>query len=102
VSRRAAAATRKAEALAIAEHVLGTLSDKSYADLVAAYLNQPTSSEVVGESGVAYHLQIQGVWNSGKPGDLRLMAAIDDGSFRRWSKPWCTGLLMRPDGTLVG
>ncbi|MGA3218599.1 MAG: hypothetical protein ABSE77_05910 [Acidimicrobiales bacterium] len=44
---------------------------------------------------------MEGFWDSGRPGDLRVMVAMDDGGFSAF-RPLTVGFIVRPDGTFVG
>jgi hypothetical protein len=56
---------------------------------------------MVGVSGTRYQVEITAFWDSGKPGNLRVLAAIDDGGWRAF-KPLSTDFIMAPDGSFVG
>jgi hypothetical protein len=60
----------------------------------------PTIAEVAGKSGASYQVEVEGFWGSGRPGDLRVMAAVDDGGFSAF-RPLTVGFIVRPDGTFV-
>ena len=70
-----------------------------YAKLVAS-INHTEVNNVIGESGVFYQIDLNPYWDSKPDGNLRLMASIDDGGWRAFSRP--TGsLIMKPDGILL-
>ncbi len=82
--------------------VMVELRRESYPALVAKYLGETDVRSLVGVSGVDYQIEIQGVWDRGKPGDLRILAGIDDGSFRSALRPLTRDFIMAPDGSFVG
>jgi hypothetical protein len=90
------------EAKRLLAEVIAELRTESYPALVAKYLGASDVRSVVGASGVDYQIEIQGVWDRGKPGDLRILAGIDDGSFRSALRPLTDDFIMAPDGTFVG
>ena len=53
-----------------------------YGDLVERLAGRQESSEVVGLSGTAYHVELQGFWDDDEHTELRLVASIDDGGLR--------------------
>jgi hypothetical protein len=91
----------KGEARDLAEFVLASLRSESYDALVGRYLDNPECREISGASGATYQVEILAFWDGGKPGDLRVTVAIDDGG---WSaiRPHCTDFIMASDGTFVG
>lgn len=82
--------------------VIAELRAQSYPALVAKYLGETEVRSALGTSGVDYQIEIQGVWDRGKPGDLRILAGIDDGSFRSALRPLTDDFIMAPDGSFVG
>jgi hypothetical protein len=56
---------------------------------------------IPGKSGASYQVEVEGFWDSGRPGDLRVMVAMDDGGFSAF-RPLTVGFIVRPDGTFVG
>jgi hypothetical protein len=89
------------EAATVAEAAVDRLRAVRYDDLVARLLDQVETDEVVGESGALYQVEMQALWDSGKPGDLRVMVAVDDG---RWSafRPVSRDFIVASDGSFVG
>ena len=53
-----------------------------YGDLVDRLAGRQESSEVVGLSGTAYHVELQGFWDDDEHTELRLVASIDGGGLR--------------------
>lgn len=78
------------------------LRTESYPALVAQYIGETGVRDLVGASGAEYCVEIQGVWDNGKPGDLRILVGIDDGGFRAAFRPMSDDFIMAPDGTFVG
>jgi hypothetical protein len=91
----------KVEARAFAEQTLQLLREQPYEVLVERYLSKPDVTEMVGVSGTRYQVEITAFWDSGKPGNVRVLAAVDDGGWRA-SKPLSTDFIMAPDGSFVG
>jgi hypothetical protein len=56
--------------------------------------------EIAGENAV-YQVEIQGFWDDRTQRNIRVMAAIDDGTGLRSLVPLTRSLLIAPDGTLV-
>ncbi len=90
-----------AEAGAVAEPVASRYRTWPYDRLVEELLDKPTIAEVAGKSGASYQVEVEGFWDSGRPGDLRVMVAMDDGGFSAFG-PLTVGFIVRPDGTFVG
>jgi hypothetical protein len=68
---------------------------------LAAMVGTNENKEIVGNDGNTYQLEIDVFWDNTKPGDVRVMAAVDDGGWRAF-KPLTRDFIMRPDGTFVG
>jgi hypothetical protein len=72
----------RSEATAILEDALNEIRRLPYADLVAHYRNEQHVLQVEGASGAEYQIEIEAFWDlPGRPGDLRVMASIDDGGW---------------------
>jgi hypothetical protein len=91
----------KREARELAEGLSEELRGESYDALVARFLDRCEHQEVAGDSGTTYQVEVQAFWDAGKPGDLRVRVAIDDGGWRAFS-PLFTDFIMTPDGSFVG
>ena len=76
------------------------LRAKGYDHLVAELAGTQVSSEVVGPSGAAYHLELQGFWDDDEHGDLRVVASIDDGGLRAFL-PFTDSFTIGPSGTIT-
>lgn len=90
---------REAEAILDAE--LGPLRTESYDALVERLLGKQETGERIGASGTRYQVEVQAFWDSGTPGDLRVVASIDDGGWRAFV-PLTDSFIRSPDGGFVG
>jgi hypothetical protein len=84
----------KAEARQILRDVLEEFGARSYSDL-AKLIGKPEQREAIGASGAAYQVEIEALWDSNRGGDIRLMAAIDDGGWRAFA-PLTDSLIVPP------
>ena len=91
----------KAEATSILGEQEAALRRVPYDALIQQYLNQPAGFEVTGASGRRYQVEVEAFWDSGEPGDLRVLVAIDDGGLRAFA-PMTTGFIVASDGSFVG
>jgi hypothetical protein len=57
---------------------------------------------VQGASGVEYQIEVEVQWDDQPGGNIRVLAAIDDGSFRAAFSPVCDGFVLAPDGAFTG
>ncbi len=89
------------EARRILHAVVAELRRESYGNLVARYLNQTDTRAVVAESGVEYQVEVQAFWDGRRQGNLRVIAAIDDGGWRAF-KPLSADFIVAADGSFVG
>ena len=89
------------EALTILRERIRRLRDLSYRELLF-YRNNPTAEEVIAPSGQAYQIEVEALWDERPDSDLRVIAAIDDGSLRSATLPLVQDFMIRPDGTIVG
>lgn len=89
------------EARLVAEKIVESLRAEEYQILVDRYLNKAEHTEVVGESGTGYQVEVEAFWDSIGPGNLRVMVAIDDGGWRAL-RPLSTDFIVAPDGSFVG
>jgi hypothetical protein len=90
----------KVEARAVLARELESYRSRAYTDLVGLIGNE-VNTEVRGESGVVYQVEIQALWESGKPGDLRVCGSIDDGGWRAFL-PLTDDFILAPDGSFLG
>ncbi len=49
-----------------------------------------------------YQIEVQFLWDAEPKGNLRVSAAIDDGSFRHAFSPQCEDFVISPDGRMMG
>ena len=70
-----------------------------HSDLVAK-LGDIDCVEVTGPSGTEYQIEVEFMWDGKPDGDVRVMAAIDDGGLRAFV-PLCEDLIVTPDGRFV-
>jgi hypothetical protein len=89
------------EARRILDDVIAGLRRDSHETLVARYLHQSETRSVVAESGVEYQVEVQAFWDGRRPGNLRVIAAIDDGGWRAF-KPLSADFIVAADGSFVG
>ena len=91
----------KAEARGVAESILESLRSMTYQELVDRYLDSSEDRQVVAASGAEYQIEIQALWDSGEPGNLRVFVMIDDGGWRAFS-PLAVDFIRAPDDTFIG
>lgn len=58
------------------------LRASGYAELVERLVGKQERAEVVGLSGKAYHVELEGFWDDDEHDNLRVVASIDDGGLR--------------------
>ena len=58
--------------------------------------------ELAGASGAGYQIEVEAFWDDGRPGNLRVMVAIDDGRGWRAFVPMTDCFIVAPDGSFVG
>ncbi|MGH2581313.1 MAG: hypothetical protein ACRDFQ_00280 [Anaerolineales bacterium] len=60
--------------------------------------------ERTGPSGTAYQIEVEGMWDDPRKvgGDLRVMAAIDDGTLLGAFSPLTEGFIITPGGRFSG
>ena len=94
----------KAEARdVLLQEVMEPLRELSYLTLVERFVgHKPEHFTVEAPSGYRYNVELQGVWDEGKPGPLRVLGAIDDGSKRAWVRPLCEDFIKAEDNSFVG
>ena len=71
-----------------------------YPDLVERLAGRQESSEVVGLSGTAYHVEFEGFWDDDEHTDLRVVASIDDGGLRAFL-PFTDSFTIGPSGMIT-
>ena len=91
----------RAEAKAILKQEIARFREKSYADLIAL-VEQSDGFDVTGPSGKVYVLDVSAVWDGNHSGNVRLLLAIDDGSWRTTFSPLTDDFIMTADGLFIG
>jgi hypothetical protein len=84
------------EALSLLDAHLDQYRKLRYAE-IAAKIGEEEFPVVVGPSGTEYQMEIQIRWDHKPNGNIRVLGAIDDGTFRGAFKPVCSDLIVRPD-----
>jgi hypothetical protein len=91
----------KEEARGILAQQIARLRQLSHGDL-QRYVKDEEHMEVKGESGAEYQVEVQSLWDEGRPGgNLRVMVSIDDGGLRAIF-PLSEDFIIAPDGSFVG
>lgn len=91
-----------AEAMRVLDGVVAELRREPYETLVARYLHESDNRTVVAESGVHYQVEVQAFWDRPRrPGNLRVIVAIDDGRWRAFA-PLSADFILASDGSFVG
>jgi hypothetical protein len=91
----------KVEATEVARTIVDALRELTYQELVDRYLDSSEHRDVLGESGVSYQTETQALWDTGEPGNLRVLVSIDDRGWKAWS-PLLFSFIKAPDGSFVG
>ncbi len=84
----------KSEAKRVLVKHLGKYKAKTYAEL-KELIDELEVCEIAGRSGVLYQLEVQVFWDDKRNGQIRVIAAIDDGGWRTYC-PLSGGLLVSP------
>jgi hypothetical protein len=90
------------EAGDIANEIVAELRSVPYDALVGRLLTEVETRVVTGGSGIEYQVEIQAMWDTGRPGNLRVIVGVDDGTLRGAFRPEDRHLIVAPDGTVVG
>ena len=72
----------------------------SYEDLLH-FREEVDTYEVSGLSAEVYQIEVQAFWDSGEPGNLRVMVSIDGGGIPAW-RPLTNDFILSPDGKFIG
>jgi hypothetical protein len=83
----------KNEARSILQELLDDLKSRAREDLLELIAN-PICVEKKGQSGAIYQIECEALWDAEPGGDLRVMAAIDDGGFLSALKPLTADFLV--------
>jgi hypothetical protein len=79
---------------------LAEYRNRPYAEL-AAKAGEEDHFEVAGPGRTRYQLEVQFLWDDQSSGNLRVLAAIDDGGWRAFM-PLCQDFVKSPDGRFIG
>jgi hypothetical protein len=85
----------KGEAREIVRRVLDEFRGLPHSKLTEL-IGEPQHREEVGGSGTTYQVEIEALWDSDRGGDIRVMAAIDDGGWRAFA-PLTDSFIVSPD-----
>jgi hypothetical protein len=90
-----------AEARALLTEHLARYRGKSYSELARLVDQGPVTIEVAGSSGATYQIEILAVWDTWQPGDVHVLATIDDGGWRAFV-PLFDSFIMNSAGGFLG
>ena len=90
----------KQEAQALLTEQMGMYRARSYADLLAM-IGHADCVQITSPSGQYYQIEFNVFWDNKPGGNIRVAAAIDDGSFRASFSPLSDDFLKAPDGTFI-
>ena len=88
------------EARSLLTQELAKYRQISYEDLLRLR-EEVDTYEVSGLSADVYQIEVQAVWDSGKPGNLRVMVSIDGGGIPAW-RPLTNDFILSFDGKFIG
>ena len=91
----------KKEAQSLLEKALKLYRDKAYSILSSMVEQEPDISEVTGESGTNYQIEVQAFWDDKPFGNVRVLGCIDEGGFRMFS-PVTDDFIKSPSNEFVG
>ena len=91
----------RSEAAKILQDHISLYRAKPYAELKSLIGNVQVHG-VAGQSGAEYTLEFDMMWDSDPDGDIRVIGAIDDGTFRSAFSPLSDDFILSPDGKFVG
>jgi hypothetical protein len=84
------------EAQRLLSELLADYRKLTYVELVSRIGNDERF-QVSRPSNIEYQVEIQFMWDGRKGGDIRVLAAIDDGSLRGAFWPVCEDFIVTPD-----
>lgn len=87
----------RSEAGSIAESVVAELRSAGYDELTRRLEGKVETREVTGPSGTDYQVEVQGMWEGGRPGPLLVIVGVDDGSLRGAFSPVNRSFTVTPD-----
>lgn len=76
------------------------LRPSGYEGLVERLAGKKETLEVVGLSGTAYHVELEGFWDDEEHRNLRVVASIDDGGLRAFL-PFTDSFTVGPTGAIT-
>ena len=91
----------RVEAQRLLTEILAEYLQLAYSELVARIGNDEYL-RVRSPSNIEYQVEIQFMWDGEEEGNVRVLAAIDDGSFRGAFRPVCEDLIVAPDERFLG
>ena len=91
----------KLEAAKILQDHISRFRAKPYAEL-ATLIGNVQVHDATGTSGADYTLEFDVLWDGDPKGDIRVIGAIDDGTFPSAFSPLSDDFILSPDGTFVG
>jgi hypothetical protein len=91
----------KSEATKILQGHMSRYRAKPYAELKSLIGNVQVHG-AAGQSGAEYTLEFDVLWDSNPDCDIRVIGAIDDGTFRSTFSPLSDDFILSPDGKFVG
>ena len=89
------------EAKTLLENALRLFRDKPYSILSSMIEKEPDISEVTGELGTKYQIEIQIFWDDKPFNNVRVLGSIDDGGLRAFS-PLSADFIKSPSEDFIG
>jgi hypothetical protein len=89
----------KAEAATLLRTEMQAYAQRSRADLVGL-IGETDAYALSGPSGVEYQVEVNAFWDHQPGGTIRVLGAVDDGSFRSSFRPLTDGFLVHVDGSV--
>ena len=90
----------KKEAKSLLGEKLTELKSRPYSELKQLIKN-PICFEVRATSGKMYQIEWEAFWDSEPNGDLKIIAAIDDGKLLSSIVPVCSAFVVTPEGKVL-
>ena len=91
----------KSEVAEILHNHMSQYRAKTYAEL-KSLVGVVQVHEATGASGAGYTLEFDVMWDSDADGDIRVIGAIDDGTFLSAFSPLSDDFILSPEGKFVG
>ena len=89
------------EARSVLAGIVAEHKNRSYAEWVSRIDDEPITFEISTTTDRQYQVEIQAFWDDKRRGNVRVMFAIDDGSWRT-SCPLTESFIVAKDGSFVG